>query len=204
MRSTNHGRANHRPARVPSGAPDLARRALLVGDAPGPALLPPWSLAPDDFDQACTRCGKCVDACPTHVLKLAAGTVQVDFADGECTFCGECVEACPEPAFDVAARATGARPWAVVARIDATRLRAPRRRMPELRRRVRAAGDPVPPAAERIGPRTSRRRRSMHRLRRMRARLPRQRDQCVRGPPVPFTPDHAPAPRRFAARVRAL
>lgn len=120
MRSTNHGRAGHRSARVPSGAPDLARRALLIGDAQGPVLLPPWSLPPDAFDRACTRCGKCVEACPTHVLKLAAGTVQVDFADGECTFCGECVASCPEPAFDVAARAAGARPWTVVARIDAT------------------------------------------------------------------------------------
>jgi len=120
MRSTNHGRAGHRPARGPTDAPELARRALLVGDAQERVLLPPWSLAADAFDRACTRCGKCVDTCPTHVLKLASGIVQVDYGDGECTFCGECVAACPEPAFDVAAHAADARPWTVVARIDST------------------------------------------------------------------------------------
>jgi len=53
-------------------------------------------------------------------VKLASGVVRVDFADGECTFCGECVDACPAPAFDVAARAAGARPWTIAARVDAT------------------------------------------------------------------------------------
>jgi len=94
----------------------------------------------------CTRCGKCVDACPTHVLKLAAGTVQVDYADGECTFCGECVDACPEPAFDVAARAAGARPWAVVARVDATCLA-------RLGVECQSCGDACEPHAIRFRPR---------------------------------------------------
>ena len=120
MRSTNHGRAGHRPARVPPGSSGAARRAIISGDAPALALLPPWSLAADAFDGACTRCGKCVDACPTHVVKLASRVVRVDFADGECTFCGECVDACPAPAFDVAARAAGGRPWTHAARVDAT------------------------------------------------------------------------------------
>lgn len=84
------------------------------------ALRPPWSRAGNAFDDACTRCGRCVDECPTHILKIASGRLRVDFAEGECTFCGACVSACPEPAFDVAAHTAGARAWQVVARIDDT------------------------------------------------------------------------------------
>lgn len=119
MRGTNHGRSGARQARGRQGAPELPR-ALLAGEARTSLLLPPWSRAAEAFERACTRCGKCIDACPTHVLKFGDGTVQVDFTDGECTFCGACVDACPEPAFDVRARAAGARPWSAVARIDAT------------------------------------------------------------------------------------
>ena len=43
----------------------------------------------------CGTCTRCIDACPTHVLKLAAGIVQVDYAEAECTFCGACVDICP-------------------------------------------------------------------------------------------------------------
>lgn len=112
MRSSAHGRTKARDGR----AGDLRSFAV----APGAVLRPPWSLPGDAFDLACTRCGQCVDACPTHVLKLAGGVVQVDFAEAECTFCGACADACPEPAFDVGARAAGARAWTAVARIDAT------------------------------------------------------------------------------------
>jgi ferredoxin-type protein NapF len=104
------------PPTRPAPLPDMS--AYIA--PPDNALRPPWSLAQDGFDQACTRCGKCLDACPTHVLKLAGGRVRVDYADGECTFCGACVNACPEPAFDVAAHAAAARPWSVLARIDGT------------------------------------------------------------------------------------
>ena len=111
MRTPSHGR-------VPR-----ATRAPVLRAWVEPAhheLRPPWSHAAEAFDAACTRCGACVDACPTHVLKIAGGSVRVDYADGECTFCGACVEACPEPAFDVAAHDEGARAWSVVARVDAT------------------------------------------------------------------------------------
>jgi ferredoxin-type protein NapF len=92
----------------------------MTGDARDGALLPPWAVRAEAFDRGCTRCGQCVDACPTHVLKLAGGVVRVDFDDAECTFCGACVETCPEPVFEVEARAAGARPWAAVARIGST------------------------------------------------------------------------------------
>lgn len=119
MRSTNHGRGGTRHARGPQGAPEFPH-ALLVGASQAAPPPPPWSLPADAFDRACTRCAKCIDACPTHVLKLAAGIVQVDYAEAECTFCGACVDICPEPAFDVAARASGGKPWHAVARIDAS------------------------------------------------------------------------------------
>lgn len=96
------------------------RRTLMADAASGSELRPPWSRSGATFDQACTRCGRCIDACPTHVLKLSEGAVRIDFADAECTFCAECVDVCPEPAFDRAARASGARPWNAVARIDAS------------------------------------------------------------------------------------
>lgn len=112
MPSPHHGRTPSRAAR----APDL--RAFVTPEDRSPR--PPWSLAGEAFDRACTRCGKCVDACPTHVLRIADGRLRVDYADGECTFCGACATACPEPAFDLIAHAARARPWDVVARIDAT------------------------------------------------------------------------------------
>ena len=109
MPSPHHGRSRSRTA----GVPDL--RAFAATD--DVALRPPWSRAADAFDRACTRCGACVEACPTHVLRVADGRLRVDYADGECTFCGACATACPEPAFDVTAHAAKARPWNVAARI---------------------------------------------------------------------------------------
>lgn len=98
-------------------AVDRTRRALLKGrpgeTGPGP-LRPPWARA--DFEDACTRCGACLAACPESILVAGdGGFPEVDFrhGSGECTFCAACREACPEPAF----RAADAAPWGHVARI---------------------------------------------------------------------------------------
>ena len=112
MPTPSHGRSGSRAGRVP----DL--RAYVP--PPDTAPRPPWSRAGDAFDASCTRCGACLEACPTHVLKLSNGRVRVDYAEGECTFCGTCVSVCPAPAFDVPAHAATARPWNVVARIGGT------------------------------------------------------------------------------------
>ena len=118
MRTRSHGRAGRSAADGVASA--SVRLAVLAGDTTAVALRPPWSRAPEAFDSACTGCAKCVDACPTHVLTIRAGLARVDFTDAECTFCGACVDVCPEPAFNVAARGAGERPWKAVARIDAT------------------------------------------------------------------------------------
>lgn len=72
-------------------------------------LRPPWALAENDFLHACTRCGDCVRACPTHVVTdRDAGYPSIDFSAGECTFCGECAAACRTGALK---RAQGQPAW---------------------------------------------------------------------------------------------
>lgn len=62
----------------------------------------PWRKSDEHFLEACTQCGKCVDACPEAIIgKGDGGYPTVDFDKGECTYCKACVEACPEPLFDL-------------------------------------------------------------------------------------------------------
>ena len=94
------------------------RRDFLRGrfsDGSG-ALRPPWSLAESDFLDACTRCGDCVRACPTHILVAGDGGYPiVDFTRGECTFCGDCATRCASGALR---RAEGKAPWSARAVIS--------------------------------------------------------------------------------------
>ena len=56
---------------------------------------PPWALAESDFIRLCEHCGRCVDACPEHILVNGRGGFpEIDFSGGGCTFCGKCSEAC--------------------------------------------------------------------------------------------------------------
>jgi len=78
---------------------------------------PPW--AAPGFEDACTRCGACLEACPEGILTPGDGgfpAVDVQRGSGECTFCRACVEACPEPAF---LSPDEARPWDRIAEIGA-------------------------------------------------------------------------------------
>jgi ferredoxin-type protein NapF len=88
----------------------ITRRQFLRGDLSGrkPLLRPPWALAEAAFLAACTRCGECVKACPTHILSLVRGYPELDFKRGECTFCGQCRGACTPAALQQDA---GAPPW---------------------------------------------------------------------------------------------
>jgi ferredoxin-type protein NapF len=65
------------------------------------------------FIENCTRCNRCIDACPTHLLSQGADAYpEADFTPGNttegCTFCGECVRTCQPAALW---QQPGQRPW---------------------------------------------------------------------------------------------
>ncbi len=54
---------------------------------------------------ACTRCGACLQVCPSEVLQLWDGKVQVNHNIGfDCIGCGQCMAACPADAIAVTGR----------------------------------------------------------------------------------------------------
>jgi ferredoxin-type protein NapF len=97
--------------------PDSRRNFLRGNFSPrqGP-LRPPWALAEANFLLACTRCGDCIDACPTCIITRDSGYPVVDFARGECTFCGNCAAACMPRALTLTEAQS---PWSARAVINA-------------------------------------------------------------------------------------
>lgn len=96
---------------------DVSRRNFLRGRVAVHAAQqrPPWALAEARFAAACSRCGDCARACPTHIIRQGdGGYPTVDFALGECTFCGDCATACSAQAL---IRAAGQPPWQIRASI---------------------------------------------------------------------------------------
>ena len=78
-------------------AEGITRKDLLGGRirSAGQPLRPPWALPEDAFQEACTGCDACIDACPTKIIiKARGGYPVVEFANNECTLCGECASAC--------------------------------------------------------------------------------------------------------------
>jgi ferredoxin-type protein NapG len=105
-----------RPARLP----DLQKRLLPLtyqyqetSDQEawkGRALRPPGALPPGEFEAACTRCGKCVDACPAHAIQIAsrgmeAGLPSIEPASSPCVLCSglQCTRVCPSGALQLVA-----------------------------------------------------------------------------------------------------
>ena len=86
-----------------------------------PAVRPPGGQDEDRLFAACTRCGKCFEVCPRHIIKpqhleegiLGARTPYLDFSADWCDWCAEehggvpqCVEVCPTKALKLPAGAT--------------------------------------------------------------------------------------------------
>jgi len=76
----------------------LSRRELFTGQRVMPAggiALPWWR-----GESGCDGCARCVQACETGIIRIAAGEApQLDFLQGECPFCAACADVCPQPLF---------------------------------------------------------------------------------------------------------
>lgn len=81
----------------------LSRRALLKANFRSyqhPVRLP-WVRDEAEFVDACSRCDKCITACPEKIIiKGDGGFPELDFKRGECTFCTDCVKSCSEDLFE--------------------------------------------------------------------------------------------------------
>lgn len=137
-----HGSAEPVSARLQEKEPEseplfcgMTRRTLCAGIGGLAAMLalgavkfvpasavvrPPGGQDEDALLAACTHCGRCVEACPRHVIKLShiedglliARTPQMDFERNYCDFCAQehngipkCASACSTGALGSAAKA---------------------------------------------------------------------------------------------------
>lgn len=103
------------------GSVNLSRRGFLrARPLTRRAFRPPWALPEHDFLQSCTRCEKCIEVCPTEVVRRGdGGFPEVSFSHAECTFCGACVKHCLPGALRQGA-AADALPWPYRAMIGST------------------------------------------------------------------------------------
>ena len=97
---------------------ERAGRALGEQIAPATYVRPPGALPEAALAAACTRCGACATACPTHVIVMlgadagiTTGTPVLDLAMSACAMCADmpCATACPTGALAVPERG-----WAAV------------------------------------------------------------------------------------------
>lgn len=78
----------------------ISRKQFLRGDIGNrhTPVRPPWAYGENEFVDRCSRCDRCIQHCPSHILiRDKHGFPVVDFSMGECQLCRECVDRC-EPA----------------------------------------------------------------------------------------------------------
>ncbi|MBO9477041.1 ferredoxin-type protein NapF [Shimia sp. R11_0] len=83
------------------------RRHVLQGrfDA-ADVLRPPGACGPEIFENLCTHCGDCAEACPQAIITADQnGFPILDVSLRACTFCGKCTEVCKTEAL------SDAHPW---------------------------------------------------------------------------------------------
>lgn len=81
----------------------LGVAGVAVGEESDSRVLPPGADSSRDFLAECNRCGRCIQACPQHVVTptplskgiTSCGTPELVFDLGYCDFCMKCVDACP-------------------------------------------------------------------------------------------------------------
>lgn len=73
-----------------------SRRAFLRGRFKAPPVMRPYGAQEESvFQELCTTCGDCIDACEEAILiKDDGGYPVVSLAQNGCTFCGDCISAC--------------------------------------------------------------------------------------------------------------
>lgn len=94
-----------------------SKKKLFSGDIRGlrDPNRPPWAVDESLFDETCTNCGDCIEACPQNILIFARGKLPVvDFTLGECTFCEKCEISCEANALD---KFSQSEPWLLKAEI---------------------------------------------------------------------------------------
>jgi ferredoxin-type protein NapF len=91
---------------------NLARRRLFRGKLHQEQVLRlPWVISEQVFNQKCTQCQTCINACETQIIvKDEQGFPKIDFSKGECSFCKKCIEHCEQPLFK---KTFEQKPWPV-------------------------------------------------------------------------------------------
>jgi len=81
----------------------INRKQFLQGNASSDQdVRPPWSIEESRFTEVCTRCFRCAEACPSHlIVKGSRGFPQMSFLRQGCDYCEACVQACPESALSL-------------------------------------------------------------------------------------------------------